>query len=197
MKSNCHISSQTPFIYLLAAHLPPEEINPSVSSYLSRWKYKSVNECHLSTTAQIYFLVLYEDNIQLNAVSCERVLTKGKVEERPELRQDLQRWTLVLWCVWKDIKSDGSCLSGICSRSCPKNEHYQAPLFLFNSWQWDASTTSGIFTHRAVRWTNSSPSPLMCWTHAAIQDIIYLPNRQKCQDKLVPFHLPSWHSWIS
>lgn len=130
---NLGVGSQAPFILLLAAHLTLKEINPSVSSYLSRWKYKAVNKCHLSTTVQIHFLVLYEDNMQLNAVSCERVLKKGKVQERLELRQDLQRQTLVLWCVWKDTESDSRRLSGICSRSCPKNEHYQAPLFFFRS----------------------------------------------------------------
>lgn len=55
----------------------------------------------------VYIQDLYKDII----FSSERVLTKGEVQERLELRQDLWSWTLVLWCVWKASNSDGSCLS--------------------------------------------------------------------------------------
>lgn len=49
--------------------------------------------------------------MKLNPFSSERVLTKGEVQERLELRRDLQSWTLVLGCVWKTTESDASCLS--------------------------------------------------------------------------------------
>lgn len=75
------------------------EINRSVSPYLSRWEYKAVPKRHLSTSTEKFFLDLYKDNMHLNALFSEKVPTRCKVQGRPELRQDLQSCTLVLWCV--------------------------------------------------------------------------------------------------
>lgn len=49
--------------------------------------------------------------MQCKGFSRERVPTKGDVQDRPELKQDLQSWTWMLWCVWKTTESDSSCLS--------------------------------------------------------------------------------------
>lgn len=49
--------------------------------------------------------------MQCKAFSRARVLTEGWVQDRPELRQDLQSWTWMLWFVCKTTESDSSCLS--------------------------------------------------------------------------------------
>jgi len=64
---NLDLGSQISLILLLDVHLPLKETNPSLSSYLSRWKYKAVNKCQLSTSAETCLLDLYKDNRKLNA----------------------------------------------------------------------------------------------------------------------------------
>lgn len=57
------------------------------------------------------FFYLQKVNMQCKAFSRERVLREGEVQARPELRQDLQSCTWMLWFVCKTTESDSSCLS--------------------------------------------------------------------------------------